>query len=316
MSEVQGADGNQGGGGVPEGAIASQAGSDSFLASVAAEAGQAGSQPNGAELKASEAVEGAIKEVQDGPPEGVPAKFWDAENKRVMVEELAKSYTNLEHHLGKEKVPVPADDDDEEGWERWYAVTRPESEDAYEFSAGETDLPQGMQYDTELEQSFKNTAYAAGLSRKQAQVLHEKFFKLQTERFDQYQKMREQERNRLQHDLQREHGARYNEVKDHAKTVMGKYSDPDFVQWLDESGLGDDPRMIRFMDRVGRDLRGDTRLVGRPQNQGEPEDIRAALSAYEEKNHKALFDREHPRHKEAVAGRAKLFEALYGDTPA
>jgi hypothetical protein len=44
-----------------------------------------------------------LQDVQDGPPEGIPLKYWDAENREVRVDEMAQGYNNLEKLLGTEK---------------------------------------------------------------------------------------------------------------------------------------------------------------------------------------------------------------------
>jgi len=249
-------------------------------------------------------------------PEYVKEQFWDPETGQIKAEDLAKSYTSLEHFLGKEKVPVPSDPEDEESIERWVAAVRPESPDAYQFERSEADLPQGMEYDSDLEASFRNLSHQVGLMPHQAKALHENFFKLQTERYEQYVKMREESLNHLKHELQRKHGQEYPTVERRTRTVMSKYADAPFVEFLNESGLGNDPRMIDMLDRMGRDLEGSSRLVGRPQAEGSAQDVQSAIATYREKHHKALFDREHPNHGSAVKGLNQLYEQLYGDAPA
>ena len=64
-------------------------------------------------------AQGAVQAVLDGPPEYIPAKFWDAEKKSAKTEEMGRSYQSLEKLLGREKIPVPASEDDDEGWQRW-----------------------------------------------------------------------------------------------------------------------------------------------------------------------------------------------------
>jgi len=70
--------------------------------------------------------------------------------------------------------------------------------------------------------------------------------------------------------------------------------------------------MLRFAERVGKDMNGETRLVGKPQAQANPQDYQAAIATFNQKNEKALFDRSHPDHGRVVAERNKLFEAAYG----
>jgi hypothetical protein len=292
----------------------------SFLAGVASEGVNEQQAPEG--LQTHETANGATEAALDAPPEWLPEKFYDPQSKQPKVEDLAKAYTNLEHLLGREKVPVPQDDNDEEGWQRWYDAVRPESIEAYDQvvrDAGgtvETDLPEGMEYDSELEEGFKEAAHASSLTPQQYNNLRELYVKTQTERYEQYTKMREEQRNHLQHQLQREYGREYPQQLNRAKTVMQKYADADFVQFLNDTGLGDDPRMVRFMARAGMDLSGETKLVGQPQMEAAPEDIDTAIRTFRDKNHKALMERDHPNHQAVVRELNKLYQARYGDSPA
>ena len=96
-------------------------------------------------------AEAAVKEAIDAPPEWAPKKYWDPATKSVKTQELGTAYQNLERLLGREKIPVPTSDDDEEGWERVNAAFRPESPDKYEFKRPEK-LPEGMPYDEDMAQ--------------------------------------------------------------------------------------------------------------------------------------------------------------------
>ena len=98
--------------------------------------------------------------------------------------------------------------------------------------------------------------------------------------------------------------------------MKDRYGDPDFTNFLNETGIGNDPRMVRFLDRIGQDMEGHTRLQGRPEAQAKPQDIQQAISAFNAKHEKALFDKSHPDHDRLVAERSKQFEALYPDSAA
>lgn len=286
----------------------------SFLAGIASDVGTTGAAPQSAPDTTT--AEGIQQAVADGPPEGVPSKFWDAETKSVKVEDLTKGYTNLEKLLSREKVPVPQGDDDQEGLDRWFSAVRPESEDAYDFGEPPKEMPAGLSYDDELEQSFRNAAFANGLHPKQAKALHDMFVKGQVERVTQYNKMQNEQKTRLMTDLQREHGAQFPAVLQRSKSVLGKYANPDFIAAFEEYGLANDARIINVFDRIGRDMQGESKLVGNAQPTASHADIDQAISQFTAKNNKALFDKSHPDHNRLVAERAKLFEAKYGDQPA
>jgi rubrerythrin len=206
---------------------------------------------------------------------------------------------------------MPTGDDDDEGWERVNAAFRPENEDKYDFGEPPK-LPDDLPYDSELEKSFRNAAWQNGIHQRAAKNLYEQFVKVQMERHAQWSRAQQERKAELINDLQREAGAKYPVYVKRASSTIERYADPDFKQYLDETGLGNDPRMIRFMARVGEDMAGETRLEGKPQQQGKPQDIEQAIRKFEEDNKTALWDSTHPNHRALVAERSRLYEMRYG----
>lgn len=289
----------------------------SFLAEAAAEQEDgtpaAGARENAAAAPVDGAQE-AINGVIDGPPEWAPKKYWDAEKKSVNVEELSKGYSNLEKLLGREKVPVPTDEEDQDGWDRWFKASgRPESPDKYQFK--EPELPEDLPYDKEAEANFRTWAHLNGLNQKQANNLYDGYVKTQLERHVAWHNDQKQRRQELEHNLQREFGNRLDAVKQRAGLVVRENADPEFHQFLNESGLGNDPRMIRFMAKVGEKLTGETKLQGRAQPAAQPQDYDRAIADFRDKHKEALFDANHPNHAVRVKEFNKLFEGAYGTEP-
>lgn len=288
-------------------------GSQSFLAGLNGEqsVNTGGSELPGEKAPDPTTAEGIIKEVTDGPPEGFPEKFWDAEKREMRVEELAKGYTNLEKLISREKVPVPQGADDKEGYDRWIEAVRPENEDTYDFGERPAELPNGLEYDEDLEASFRSAALANGLMPQQAKGLYDMFLKGQIERYDSYNKMVTEQAETLKNDLRREHGEQYPAVERRAGNVMTKYADDEFRQYLNESGLGNDARMLRMLDKIGRDMGGETRLVGNTEQKQLPADLDAAIARFREKNGKVLSDSNHPDNRRMVDELQQLYQARH-----
>lgn len=292
----------------------------SFLAEAAGAVEDEGGTPAaGADHAARAPVDGAdeaLGEAVDGPPEWAPKKYWNADKRQLEVEELAKGYSNLEKLLGREKVPLPTDDDDRDGWERWFkAAGRPDKPDEYQFEAPE--LPQDLPYDKEAETNFRTWAHVNGLSKKQAANLYDGYVKHQLERHAGWHKQQQEYRRELEGNLQREYGNKLESVKQRAGMIIRENADPEFHQYLTESGLGNDPRMVRFLDRVGQKLTGETKLKGTPKTASpEPQDYQRAIADYREKHKEALFNRDHPNHELRVKEFNKLFEGAFGNEPA
>lgn len=257
-------------------------------------------------------ADAAVQAVLDGPPEYIPPKFWDAEKKLAKVEDLGKSYMNLEKLLSSEKVPVPLGDDDKEGWDRWYAATgRPEDPDKYEFERPA--MPDGMPYDEDAEKALRQWAHANGLNKRQTRNLYDNYAKLQIERHGAWHLHQTQAKSETLAKLQREHGPQFDRAMADARTVMQQYGDPEFRSYLDESGLGNDPRLIRIFAKIGKDVSGEKTLKGRPVDTAQPADIEMAIANYRGQHQKVLFDNSHPEHALRVREYTALFERLHGE---
>lgn len=281
----------------------------------AAAAAQGGT-PAGANGAAPPA-NGAQAAQPDGPPEWAIPKYWNPEKAKdpaylkEYAETVSKSYRHAESLLGGERIPVPKDENDEEGWNRWYAATgRPETPDAYEIERP-AQLP--IEYDEEGEKAFRTWAHQNGLNKRQARNLYDSYVKTQIERHGEYQKMKEEQSKAAQDALQREWGSKYSAKLQGVKGVFGQYADADFIQYVDESGLGNDPRFIRVFDRMAQDLGGERRLQGRVAPAPNTADLDRQIAEFSQKNHKALFDKDHPDHNRAVAERRKLYEQRFSE---
>lgn len=261
------------------------------------------------ELNAAQQALADAQEFND-IPDYVPPKFWDKATGKPKVEDLGRSYLSLEKLLGREKVPVPTDDNDDEGWNRWYAAMgRPEAPDKYEFQR--PDLPQDLPYDEEMEKDFRAWAHKNGLNKRQANNFYDGFVKRQVERHAAYHDHQKQSRAKVEMDLRREHGAQYEGKVALARTAIQQFADPDYRAFLDESGLGNDPRMIRAWIRVGEKMTGETRLKGAPQAEAQPADLDRAIADFRDKFKDALWNKDHPNHDLRNKELRKLYETRF-----
>jgi hypothetical protein len=262
------------------------------------------------------AAEQALRDVETGPPEYIPAKFWDSDKRVPRIEDLGKGYQNLEKLLGREKVPVPTNDDDEEGWQRWYAASgRPEAPDKYEFKRPDQ-LPQGLGYDQDLEGHFRTMAHVNGLNKRQANALYDAYVKTQVERHAAYETGQKQARTQAEQALRRMHGQQYEAKLTAGKMLMTQYATPDLRKRLDETGMGNDPALIDMFIKLGEQMGGERQLQGKaPEQAGNPEDAKKAISEFRNRYEKELMSKEHPDHDLRVREYNQLFQRAYGNDP-
>lgn len=257
----------------------------------------------------------AAAQIENARPEWAPEKFWDADRRVLKDQELGKAYMNLEKLVGREKIPVPQSDEDAEGWDRWYKASgRPEALDKYTFNRPK-DIPKDLPYDEQAETDFRTWAFANGLSQRQAASLYDGFVAKQLQSHAAYATAQRQAIEKTRADLMREHGAQYDGFVTSATTAMKQYGDPEFNKFLDETGLGNHPAMIRVFGRVGKELAGETRLQGKPQITENVADLDTAITKFRNDNNAALMDRSHPDHARLLGQFNALFEKRYGTEP-
>lgn len=266
--------------------------------------------------------------AQDGQPGGAvqwpewhiqkygapdPARFDDIKYWRdEYAPKVSQGYSSAERMISSDKVPVPTDWNDEEQVARWAkAGGWPDKADDYEFKRPE--LPKDLPYDEDGEKFLRSVVHEAKLSKKQAEKIYDNITKLQLERHAAWHEGVRKERGELEQSLIREHGPNVEAVKSRAMSVVAAHADGEFRQYLDESGLGNDPRMVRFLDKVARAVGGDTRLAGKPAPAPNQDDIKRQISDYRAQHAAALMSKSHPDHDMRLRGLEDLYKNMHGE---
>jgi 7-keto-8-aminopelargonate synthetase-like enzyme len=113
--------------------------------------------------------------------------------------------------------------------------------------------------------------------------------------------------------LAEEWGADYEDRHKAAQGAVRQFADKDFIDYLDQTGLSQDPRMARMFAKIadavseGGGLPGDTTQRG-----GGPSlaDLEQEMAAFKTKYDKALFDRGDANHEYAKGERLRLLKAM------
>lgn len=226
------------------------------------------------------------------------------------IEGLAKSYTNLETMLGKDKVPVPKDGDTE-GWERYYkAGGRPEKPEEYGFAKPEK-LPDGMEYSPELDGRIGKAFHKAGLNKSQAAAVRNELIAIMAEGQEAQSSQSQIAVSDGEAKLKSQWGRAYDQNMQIAKSELKKRGSPEFVAFLESSGLGNHPAMADFLYGVAKDTRGENELLTGREKVQTPLEIDAEISNHARTHQAALFDSSHPEHALRTRERTALFERKF-----
>jgi hypothetical protein len=259
------------------------------------------------------------------PPAAPPASWRDqlpddiksapTLSKFETIEGMAKSYVNLERMLGADKVVIPKDGDTE-GWNSFYkAAGKPETPDAYGFKQPET-IPEGMQYDAELDTKLAGIMHKGNLNKQQAAVVREELLSLvasgataNLEAAKAHSATQQQAIIQAETALKAEWGQAYEQRGKVAGAAINKFLSAETIAAMDAAGLANNPAIVKDMYNLGVKLAGERELIGEISQS--PADLETSIADFRDKHGTALFDRSHPEHAQRTKEYTTLFEKRY-----
>lgn len=248
--------------------------------------------------------------------DGLPEELRDNPTLKryATAEDSARALISAAGRLGappEELIRLPKPDD-QAGMEKlWNSVGRPDKVDGY----GDIKLPEGSPMDKEALQGFLASMHKAGPFTKSQAEAAAKWYgdfgaaqvKAATDSFAAAQA----EGKRA---LQGEWGAAYPQKVDAAASAALRFGGADLQKFVNESGMGDDPRFLKAWAAVA-DALGEAAAApherGRDGGRGgalSPEEASAELAKMvgDEKINTALMDPNHAQHEHFVQRRLEL----------
>ena len=166
------------------------------------------------------------------------------------VGSLAKSFVHAQRMVGADKVSIPKDDASPDDWNEYYnRLGRPEK---YEISKPQ--LAEGLDYNQEMETKMLGVMHEAGLSQKQANALYNGYMNYISDGFKDMETNTAMQREGWDKEIRQEFGKAYDERVDLAQSAAAEFGGEPFQQWLDESGMGDHPMMIKMFAKIGQSM--------------------------------------------------------------
>ena len=167
------------------------------------------------------------------------------------VNSLAKSYLELNKFLGKR-----LEDMSPEELETYYdKLGRPKSADEYEVNL-----------EGELTDWYKQTAHELGLSKRQAEKLAESYHKIEEERMQQYETQKQALMDDWVNQVKQEFGPEFDNRVKIAQAAVRTFGGEELKNFLNETGLGNHPAMVKAFAEIGKEL-GEDKLVN-PESTG------------------------------------------------
>jgi len=231
------------------------------------------------------------------------------------VNSMAKSYINGQKLIGKDKIALPGKEATEAEMNDFYnSLGRPA--DSKEYTFDKPTLPEGVTYDQGFEDAYKGIAHAAGLNPEQAKQIYDGYHEYLNN-----QAATSSEGSQLQHaewvdSIKKDFGKAYSEKIDLASRAVETYGGPELKDWLDSTGMGNNPMFVKLFAKVGEGL-----AEGKPDTGADrsfimtPDQARQEIARFNRDPEfmKAYQDSENQGHSEAVQKMNALFQLAYPD---
>lgn len=212
------------------------------------------------------------------------------------ADDALKAYVNLESAFGKKFEEHLKEDADPSVKARLRAAMGvPEGANGYE----DAKVPEGYEVDKSIVGSFKETAFKAGLTKSQANALQEWFIGQHLEQNTAQMAARVQEKEAALAELDKRWGAAKNRNVAMVQQLVAEHGGAEVKAALDETGAGNDPRVLEFLARMAGKMAEDNLI--QPTSGGLTiEDAKKEMQAIRADAKGAYWNKGHAGHKAAV----------------
>lgn len=228
--------------------------------------------------------------------------------------DLAKSWVNAQKIIGADKIALPGENATPEEWSLVFdKLGRPANHEGYVLP--EVTLPEGMPPPDEgMLKAFKEQCHANGILPGQASKLFEWWQTTHGTVFEGMMTERGQNQQTAETSLRSEWGKAYEPNLAKAQSVLKQFGDEKLTEYLESSGAGNDPHLIRFLANIGKNF-GEDALTGRLSNfTKSPAEAQAEINSVLADKNGAYFHRDNPEHQMMVKKMEDLHKQAYPES--
>jgi hypothetical protein len=226
---------------------------------------------------------------------------------------LVKSHISLQSMIGN-AIPIPKADD-ADGWNNVYKkLGKPETPDGYQFDLGEQF--KGVQLDTDMGKWARDLFHGANLTPQQANKVMQGYLQKETELSQNKQETTDNQAAQWQDQLEQELGPKFEETTLFAERASSRFLDPDTRHFLESTGLGNHPGLVKAFSNIGRLLGEDKVFTEGANSSGfmeSPEEAKLQIGKLQTDTEfmKAYQQRDNPGHAAAVERMQRLYTKAF-----
>lgn len=225
------------------------------------------------------------------------------------VSSLARAYVSAQKLIGADKISVPGKHATPEDWKNVYTKLGLPS-DVKEYKV---ELDKDTKVTPEFLQAFLPEAHSMNLLPQQAKGVLSWLEKYNVENYGKAKQQMEQRVASELDGLKKEWGAAYDKKFSYAAAVA-KEAGQDFMAYLDETGAGNDVRMIKFLNSLGEKMFKEGEIVegaSSTSNSMTPAQAQEEINKMMGDRNSPYFDKSHPGHRAAVDEMQRLFNMAH-----
>ena len=191
------------------------------------------------------------------------------------VEDLGKSYVELQKSLGKEKVVLPTDKSTPEEWKQFYRkIGAPENAEEYDVS--DEDMPEQFRLGAEAKAEFRQKMLEAGLPKKHFDAAWKYYKESTLRRIEQEAESIKNMRGSAETELRKEWGAAYEPKVAGAQKVINKFFEGKNIR-PEFKILANDLGFIKAMSEIAESMSEDV-IAGKERVTLTPAEAQQELS--------------------------------------
>ena len=244
--------------------------------------------------------------------EGVDAEvIGDPSLKAIQdVPNLIKSFVNAQKMIGADKIILPKKDAEQSEWDGIFAkLGKPQELDAYTVTN-----PENSALDEDFLTSFKQAAFDANLLPAQAQKLFESINANELALNESFKATAQENFDKAIGDLKSDWGDAFEDKVRLSQSAAKEFGGEEFITYLNESGLGNNPELVKIFAKIGEGISKEDDLGGGPDRRrtGSLTPEEAKQKYYDVMNNPsdAYFHPDKAGHKARLEEVNKLFVAM------
>ncbi len=224
------------------------------------------------------------------------------------VPSLIKSYVHAQRKMGADKAVIPnANSTDEERAAFYHKMGLPT-----DFGEYQVNSPEKSVLKEDMMEAFKKTAYDQRLLPDQAQAMFD-FLNTHTgTEIDRMQAAQQEELTQKINGLKDEWGEAFEQNVHTAKLAVDEFGGEDLKAYLNETGLGNDPSIIKVFNEIGKKFFAEDTFQGKskPAYSLSSDDAQKRIGEIQGDMNGAYYNSMHPDHNRTVEEVNKLFKML------